>query len=116
MKRLLFTIVLTAPVLVYAQNQKSVNLKGKNEPKQQYSCRELEVAPDGRVLILRKNVKIETEDLTLRADSAVFSKENQTWMAYGTKELVFRGGETVIREKPTNTVRYKLRDKTIYLE
>lgn len=109
-------MLLTAPVLIYAQDQKHSNLKVKNEQQQQYSCRELEATPDGKVLTLRKDVKIETEYLTLHADSAVFTKENQTWIAYGTKDFVFSGGETVIREKPTNIVRYKLRDKTIYLD
>ena len=108
-------MLMAGPALVYAQDQQRSNVKAKNEP-QQYSCRELEVTPDGKRVTLRNNVKIETEKLTLSADSAVFNPENQTWIAYGTKELVFKGGEAFIQEKPGNTVRYTLGDKVIYLE
>lgn len=115
MKNLLFTILAAAPVFAYAQDQRTGKLQVKNKP-QQYSCQELELTPDGGAMILRKNVKLETENLTLMADSAVFINDNQTWIAYGTKELIFNGGGVVAGEKPNNTVRYKLGDKTIYLE
>jgi lipopolysaccharide assembly outer membrane protein LptD (OstA) len=72
--------------------------------------------PDNKKIFLRENVKIETENLFLTADSAVFDNENQTLLAYGIKELTFNGGEAIISEKAKNTIRYKLKDKIIYVE
>lgn len=106
---------MATPALIYAQDRQLSNVKSKDEP-HRYSCREMEVTPDGKRITLKRNVKIETEKLTLSADSAVFTPESQTWIAYGTKELIFKGGEAVIQEKPGNMVRYKLGDKIIYFE
>jgi hypothetical protein len=120
MKKLLFTILIAAPVLAYAQDPTASNSNIKNEPRQ-YSCRELEVTPDGKVMTLRKDVEIETENLIQRADSAVFTNENQTWLAYGTKELIFNG-PVIAHVNPetirfnNNIIRYKLGDKNIYFE
>jgi len=74
------------------------------------------MAPDNSKVLLKRNVKIETESLFLKADSAMFDYTNQTLVAYGTKEFIFSGGETVIKENATNTIRYRLNDKTIYVE
>jgi len=120
MKKLLFTILIAAPVLALAQDPKASNLKIEKKP-QQYSCRELELTPNGKVMTLRKNVEIETENLILRADSAVFTNENQTWLAYGTKELIFKGPVMAHVNPETirfnnNIIRYKLGDKNIYFE
>lgn len=99
----------------YAQVVKPSSSAAENE-RDRFMCQHVEVTPDNKNLFLRENVRIETNHLFLRSDSAVFDNVNQTIVAYGTKEFIFNGGETIISDKATNTIRYKLGDKRIYLE
>lgn len=116
--KLLFTILFAAPLLAYAQDPNTSDPKIKNKP-QQYSCQELEVTVDGKTMILLRNVKIETENLTLTAERAVFNSENQTWIAYGTKEIIFNAA--IVADENTvrcndDVIRYQSGDRTVYLE
>ena len=125
MKTLLFALLIAAPALAHAQDPTTSNLTPKNKP-QQYSCREIVVTSDGKTMTLKGEVEIETENLILRADSAVFNNENKTWLAYGTTEIIFKGqfkGEVDDEDDSHNTIRcnddlirYNLEDKTVYLE
>lgn len=81
-----------------------------------FTGRHVEMNPESKTVFLKEDVKIETENLVLQADSAVFDEEKQSLIAYGTKHLVFTGGETVISENAKNIVRYTLKDKILYIE
>ncbi|HYF68308.1 MAG TPA: hypothetical protein VD884_09230 [Ohtaekwangia sp.] len=115
MKKTIFILLSLVSLTTYAQEIKTSSVKTGNE-KDRFTCQHLELTPDNKKVFLRENVTIKTDNLFLKADSAVFDNENQTLVAYGTKEFVFRGGETVVGEQAKSTVRYKLRDKIIYVE
>lgn len=115
MKKITLIILTFVSLATYGQKSSTSTLKTGN-PKDRFTCQHVELTPDNKKIFLRENVKIETENLYLKADSAVFDNENRTLIAYGTKEFTFNGGEAVIDENAKNTIRYKLKDKTIYVE
>lgn len=113
MKNTITTLLALVSLATYAQ-QATSTLKPK-EHKNRFSGQHVEITSDNKT-IFRENVNIETENLVLKADSAIFDAENETVTAYGTKEYSFNGGKAVIRENANNTIRYKLKDDTIYIE
>lgn len=113
MKKTILILVTLVSLKTYAQEIKTSSVTTGND---RFTCQHLELSPNNKKILLNENVTIETETLFLKADSAVFDHENQTLVAYGTKKLIFRGGETRVAEQAKNTVRYKLRDKIIYVE
>jgi len=107
----LFTFI---SFVTYGQDGTKSNLT--TDKKDRFTCQHVELSPDNKKIFLRENVKIETENLTLEADSAVFDNDSQLLVAYGIKQFTFNGGEAVISETPKNSVRYKLKDKTLYVD
>lgn len=87
-----------------------------DEKKEKFTCRHMELTPDGKTIFLKEDVEIKTEKLFIRADSAVFNNETQTLITFGTREMIFSGGEAIINEQAGNTLRYKLNDSKIYVE
>lgn len=86
------------------------------EKKDKFTCHHLELTQDEKKVILREDVKIETESLSLEADSVVFDTESRVLLAYNPKNFTFSGGTAVISETPHNIIRYRLKDKTIYID
>lgn len=115
MKKAIVIFLTFVSVATYGQKASPSSLDTGNQ-KDRIVCKHLEVMRDNKTILLRENVQIETKDLVLKADSAVFNKENQTLIAYGAKEFTFNGGQVVLHENTKNTIRYKLKDKTIYIE
>lgn len=114
MKNIIITLVTLLSLVTYGQ-QATSGLK-TGDQKNRFTCQHVELTADNKTFFVRENVKIETENLILKADSATFDSENETLVAYGTKEFTFNGGEAVISENANNTIRYKLKDETIYIE
>jgi lipopolysaccharide assembly outer membrane protein LptD (OstA) len=114
MKKTILILLTLVSWASYAQDTKPSTLKPENQ-RDRFTCQTVEVSSGDKKMFLKENVKIETENLILMADSAVFDEENQTLIAYGTKKFTFNG-EAVISKNAKNTVRYKLNDKTIYVE
>jgi len=113
MKKIILVLLTFVSLASYGQKATtSTSETGKDR----FTCQHAGLTSDNKKIFLRENVKIETENLVLKADSAVFDNENQTLIAYGTKEFTFKGGEAVINENLKNVIRYKLKDKTIYIE
>ena len=117
MKKTILVCLTCISLSTYGQNATTSTLKTGNR-KDLFTCQHIELTPDNVKVFLKENVKIETENLFLKADSAEFDNANQTLVAYGIKEFTFNGGETIttISGKAKNTIRYKLKDKKIYIE
>jgi len=115
MKKTVLILLTFMSLATYGQVALTATMKTSNE-KDRFTCQHLELLPDTKKIVLRENVKIETENLFLTADSVVFDSETQTLVAYGRKQFSFNGGEAIVNNKGKNTLRYKLKDKTIYLE
>lgn len=115
MKKVILIFLTFVSLATYGQKSSTSTLKTGNQ-QDRFTCQHFELTPDDKKIFLRENVKIETEYLFLKADSAVLDNENRTLIAYGTKEFTFNGGEAIISENAKNTIRYKLDDKTIYIE
>ena len=109
-----FLFTLTS-LMVYGQNTATSTITPNKQDR--FMCQHIELTPDNKKVFLKDNVKIETENLFLEADSAVFDYDSQELVAYGMKQFIFNGGETVINDKThKDIVRYRLRDKIIYIE
>lgn len=114
MKTTMITLLAFISFMTYGQDATKSTLTANKEDR--FTCQHIEVTPDNKKIFLKENVKIETENLTLEADSAVFDNESQLLVAYGMKQVIFNGGEAVISETSKNIIRYTLKDKIIYID
>lgn len=113
MKKLLITALTFISILSFSQDKDE-----KQSQSQQITSREVEIIEKSKIVIYRTEVKIDVENLTAEADSVFFNEKNKTMMLFGASNVMFSGGETIIRPsaKSPTTIQYKLNDKIMYVE
>jgi lipopolysaccharide assembly outer membrane protein LptD (OstA) len=114
MKKTLVLLLLLVTSLAYGQNEPADAFQ-RQVQENKMTCQHIEINPDNNNITLKDNVKIQLDNLYAEADSAVWDDKNKILVAYGTKEFKFKG-EAIISETADNTIRYKLNDKTLYVE
>lgn len=113
-KFIMICLASTSAYVSYSQKAPEA-LKNTNECT--FQGQYFQINSDAEIITVKDNVKVDLGALHVEADSAIFSERDQSLIAYQIKRFTFKGGEAVISDHgKNNTLRYKLNDKSIYLE
>ncbi len=114
MKKLTLLMLSVIPLSVFAQQSTSSITEG--DQKESFTLQSPVVAQvQDSTITLTKNVKLTTDRLYLEADSVIYNMQDKSFVAFGYKELKFKG-ELILAEKPKSIIRYKLKSDKIYID